>query len=237
MPNSRDLKALLKPLLGRRRELAFVRRVLFFTPLTHYLRGVVFVQRGASSGDADAIPFGTPLFMGSYLVPEFFIGTGQYEYAIWDWRNRDFDQLSVDLCDKLEHEALPLVEAITDPQTHEKSGVYFEPPRWDGLHGQTARFKLALGACYYGDYDRARTLTDQFDEEDRSDLQHAPLTEEFKYHMRRWKRALYLAKVLRENEAGIPQLLHDWERYSVETMNLTKYWKSTPFPCDKKRAG
>ncbi len=42
MATSRDLKGLLRPLLARRPDLAFVRRTLFFHPFTHYLRGVEF---------------------------------------------------------------------------------------------------------------------------------------------------------------------------------------------------
>src|SRR5438477_7968641 len=42
MATSRELKELLRPLLARRADLAFVRRTLFFQPFTHYLRGVEF---------------------------------------------------------------------------------------------------------------------------------------------------------------------------------------------------
>ena len=42
MATSRELEGLLKPLLARRPDLAFVGRTLFFQPFTHYLRGAAF---------------------------------------------------------------------------------------------------------------------------------------------------------------------------------------------------
>jgi len=43
MPTGRELKRLLQPLLARRKDLAFTGRMLFFSPVTHYLRGAFFL--------------------------------------------------------------------------------------------------------------------------------------------------------------------------------------------------
>ncbi len=231
MPSSRELKALLQPLLKRHPELAFTRRFLFFKPLTHYLRGVVFIHR--NSGSVEARTFATPLFDGQGQHPIIDEGRDGYSYYLRDWRQHDREELSRDFCDRLEREALPPVEEITDPRKHEANIPYFGHLPEDGI--ALLHLRLAVGACYYGDYERARKATSGYDRVDhpwwRDDW---PPAEECKYEFYPPKRAFYLAKMLRENEDGIPQLLRDWEKHSVETNKLTKYWKPTPFPCDGK---
>lgn len=130
---------------------------------------------------------------------------------------------------------MPLVEGIIDPRKHEASGPYFDKFRGERKELPVFHFRMALGACYYGDYERARAVTVLYEHRHKVQwpLMKELVTEEFKYAMYPPKRALYLAKMLRENEAGIPQLLHDWEKYSVETIKLTKWWTPTPFPCEQ----
>ena len=93
-------------------------------------------------------------------------------------------------------------------------------------------FTVALGACFLGDFNRAeRVLT--YALLDFSEYPPAAATEEFRFSHDFFWRMAYLLRLLQTERSRIPQLLHDWEAYTVDSFKLTKYWKSTPFPCDE----
>jgi hypothetical protein len=230
MADSRTLKALLAPLLKRRPDLAFARRTLFFVPVTHYLRGVEFIYY--SFGD-EAASFVMPLFMGRHTV-DFRGSRGQYTYLLQGGWQPDFERTSLELCDRLEREALPPIERLDNPREHEKFPHYMfdswgipDPPlNWSSSY----IFKVALGACYYAEYDRARDVLSRIEWVKEAEM--GPVTEQFRYSHSILERGAYLQKALREDSSRVPQLLHDWEEFSVKSMKLAKYWKATPFPCD-----
>jgi hypothetical protein len=232
MPNSREIKAMLKPLLQRRPDLAYDRRVLFFTPLTHYLRGVAFVMFGFM-GDFTIVSFAAPLFE-AHANPDFDGSRGQYDELICYSTTEDRQALALDLCDRLERDALPPVRDIVDPRVHESRPAYFGTDLNDPRGIPPAyRLRAALGACYYGDYDRAlKFAPNGITEGDLAPKE--PVTEGFRYHDSLFYRGAYLSKLLRGDRASIPQLLHDWERFSVQAMKLKKWWKPTPFPCESR---
>jgi hypothetical protein len=231
MPTSREIKAMLQPLLQRRPDLAYDRGMLFFTPLTHYLHGVIFALFGFM-GDKRMISFAAPLFeLQSH--PHFDGDRGQYDHPLIFSDSEDWDGIAADMRDRLEREALPLVQDIIDPRAHEARPIYFGtdlndprgvPPYY--------RLRAALGACYYGDYDRALAFVPNGITENEEFIPKEPVSENFRYHDSLYYRGAYLSKLLREDRASIPQLLHDWERFSAKALKLTKYWKPTPFPCD-----
>ena len=137
MPTSQELKSvLLRPLLERRPDLGFARRVLFFSPLRHYLRGVVFVSY--RSGAADVVAFACPLYTGGIHV-DFGATAKQYEFSFEpDWRD-DPVKASRELCEVLEQRFLPPVEPIVDFEKHVQAPEYIPvnvPARWQspGMH-------------------------------------------------------------------------------------------------------
>ncbi len=231
MATARELRQLLRPLLKRRPDLALGRRELFFLPLTHYLRGVAFtVSRRSKRFEAHSIV--SQLFNGSCGLPD--DGNDhQPSYEVSESWVDDPERASAELCRHLEQRALPLVAAITGPREHENAPeympLYFDdtPP----LKFANYAFTVALGACFPGDFERAkRVLTDVLVY--YGEFMPTEATEEFRFGADLFGRMAYLLRLLRTERARIPQLLHDWEAYRVDSLKLTKYWKPTPFPCD-----
>lgn len=231
MPTTQELKTiLLRPLLESRRDLAFARRVIFFSPLTHYLRGVVFVSK--LSGAADVVAFACPLYTGGIHV-DFDATAKQYEFRLEpEWKD-DPTNASRKLCDILEKRFLPPVEAIVDFERHVQAPEYLpvnEPDRWQGPH---MLFWRALAACTAGDHHSAEKLLEPIGTRWASKYP-AGVTEEFRFGDF-FQRFLYLLYVLRTDRSQVLSLLHDWEAFTVKSCKMTKYWKPSPFPCELPR--
>ena len=231
MPNSRELKALVLPLLKRRPDLAFHKRTIFFAPLTHYLRGVIFFQ-GWSSGDFTAHVFATPLFDGADdLHPGSLSEKAQRRFSE-TWR-ADPANASAELCDYLERQALPIVEPMVTPAEHEKLPQYIAgysrgtPP----LQSSLIRFIMASGACCNGEFDKAQGLLVGVAETRRRPV--GPVTEDFRNHQDFFFRAAYLAELLHTDRSRVLPLLHEWKAAKVRHLGLGKFWTPTPFPCER----
>ena len=78
MATTRELKALLRPLLKRRPDLAYDRNVLFFSPLTHYLRGAALIS-SAYGKDFNVIPVAVQLYSGEHGIDFTRVMRLQYE--------------------------------------------------------------------------------------------------------------------------------------------------------------
>jgi hypothetical protein len=226
MATSRELKALLRPLLARRSDLGFVGRTLFFQPFTHYLRGVAFTASLYSS-TSQGFSFAHQLYNGQESVD--FIGTsGQHKYLLLsDWKENP-DTASANLCDDMERRALPPVEPIVDYVEHQKAPAYI------GAYNHRAPnyvFLVALGECSVGAFDAAEAKLSDC-ERHLPDYSAAAATEEHRYSGYTFWRMAYLLRKLRKDREHVLPLLHDWEAYSVRRQKLTKYWNATPFTAE-----
>ncbi len=216
MPSGRELKVLLRPLLKRRPDLAFDHRMLFFRPLTHYLRGVVFISFVFRPNIA--ISFATQLF--NNWPDLWFRGrTGQYEHELPMNCKENLEGVSEALCDHLERHSLPLVESLTTPSAHESSPHYL--PGYSVSNSPVYMLAVTMGACFDGDFDRAQTLADAF-------VSHEILP--YQRESPPIRAMLELHELLRTDRALIPPLMHEWEEAKVDALKLRKYWKSAPFP-------
>lgn len=229
MATGRELKVLLRPLLARRPDLAFVGRTLFFQPFTHYLRGVAFKTSRFDTASR-AISFAHQLYNGQ-PVPDFGFSRG-FKYQMPDEWEHDLHQTSAGLCDAMEQNALPPVEGIIDYVEHQRHPPYLGLfPDQNISNSPKGTFTVALGECSVGDFDAAELRLSRI----MPFLEEYPVasaTEEYRYHPILMWRMAYLTRVLRTDRKRIAPLLHDWEDYAVTGMKLTKYWKSTPFPCE-----
>jgi hypothetical protein len=227
MPTFAELKVLLRPLLKRRRELKFVRRVLFFAPLSHYVSGVAFGW--SSYGWSDVIPFGCPLYTGEFI---FDVRAVAYQDAFrigTDWKDNP-ERASRELCDRLEHDILPSVQPIVDFESHMRVPKYLpvnDPDRWDS---PSMSFWRALAACTVGNYDLAEELL-RGSEEACLSVNPGRVVEEFRFG-NLFERLRYLLHFLRADRARVLPLLHDWEAYTVQQNKVGKYWKPSPFACE-----
>jgi len=226
MATSRELKVLLGPLLARRSDLGFIGRTLFLHPFTHYLRGVEFTASSLSSR-SKGFSFAHQLYNGQASV--YFTGaSGQHTYLLSsDWKENPV-KASTELCDDMEHRALPPVEPIIDYTEHQKAPSYMP------AHSSRAPnfvFVLALGDCSIGEFDAAESKLADF-ERYLPEYSAAAVTEAHRYHEYPLWRMAYLLRTLRQDHGQVLPLLHDWEAYGVKSMKLTKYWKPTPFPAE-----
>jgi hypothetical protein len=226
MANDRDLRRLLRPLLERRPDLGYSRRQVFFQPVTHYLCGAFFIH-GSISQYTTVQTFAQQIFNGQDCN-WFGFHHDAYEFEFPPTWKDDPDAASIEICDRIEHYGLPPVQQITDPRQHEASRYMPIPERPKAIPNALTR---ALGACYYGGFDEAERMlleNDQFLEECPLDS----VTEEHKYRPQIWGQATYLLWLLRTNPSAVPQLMHEWEAFTVKSLKLTKFWKPTPFPCE-----
>lgn len=244
-------RALIRPLMKRRPDLAYHRQFVFFRDLRHYMRGVVL-----ESGS-----FGSGLTLHSFVFPLF--DAARYHYYrsthVEDRSEEAFEkyyptgkggvdleseQMALEISNVIEQEALPPVADIVTPQALARRPGY---AKW--------LVDEILGACFDGDYDRAAKVVDAYMEQSK-DTYALPsrvkrhklnvlykteyevfsidlVTEEHKFHDRAPWRMAYLGKLLRTDRSRIPALLHDWEAFTVNSFKLHKYWTPTPFPCER----
>lgn len=226
MATSRQLKELLRPLLSRRLDIAFIGRTLFFQPVTHYLRGVEFTTSRFHSASR-GISFAHQLYNGQDSV-DFDARQDGHRYMMeLEWKD-NLEKASTELCRDMEQRALPPVESIVDYIEHQKAAAYLK-----GLvpKAPVRVFLLALGDCSIGDFDAAESKLTEF-ELHLPEYSADAATEEHRYDRYPLLRMAYLLRTLRKDRGHVLPLLHDWEAFAVKSSKLTKYWKPTPFPCE-----
>ena len=245
-------RMLIRPLRKRLPDLVYHRQYVFFRPLTHYLRGVYFCP-GRWSNDIQLEPFALPLFGGGNFV---YLADGKladgrptfsYRHPEENWL-QDPERASKEACDAIEHRALPEIAGLTSPEALAAQPGY-------GFH---LEYRV-LNPCFYGDYEAAERAVDSYllywsasslgwiDDpaevrkrarslrrrgKERYSTDYA--TEENRFHGEQWKRMEYLGMLLKTDRSRVPQLLHDWEEFSVKSFKLEKYWTRTPFPCEER---
>lgn len=251
MVTQKQRRALVRPLIARRPDLAFHRQYVFFRDLHHCLRGA-FLGSGTYGGldlEAFVIPLARalkyPSFGGPYPfgLPRDQIPFVKYYYPGKNEPDLSSEAVALEVSDLIEREALPQVEGIVSPAVLAKRPGF--------------AFKFVddiLGACFEGDFDRAEGLVVAYLESwknrwplpsrikrYKTNVVYKPeyeifsidlMTEEHKFHDVDPWRMVYLGKLLREDRSRIPALLHEWEEYTVNNFKLNKYWVRTPFPCD-----
>jgi len=226
MPTSREIQSLLRPLLSRRPDLALRHRVVFFTPVTHYLRGVLFTLSRWRS-EPRLVCAVDQLCFGHTTATAADYGPGAYEFELGeDWK-QDLEATSRILCEELEQRALPIVEPISDFAEHIKR----VPTSWPRDESPVGFFNEALALCTHANFDAAeelmfRKLNGPLQVPER------PGPKDSRYEENMYWRTRYLMDALRNDRPKILPLLHEWEEISVGNLGLRKYWDPTPFPCE-----
>lgn len=237
MVSDKQRRALVRPLIKRRPDLAYHRQYVFFRDLKHYLRGVFFESETYSGFQLRAFVF--PLFDATTF--HYFRRTRSLEhqdepfakYYPTDKTGPDLgsEQTALEISDVIEREALPEVADLVSPEALARRPAY-----------SGARIDDILGACFNGDYEKALKGVDSYLEFWNDSLSYKNkeffsidlAAEEHKFHQSSEWRMAYLGKVIRTDPSRIPALLHEWEAFTVKTFNLHKYWTPTPFPCEAR---
>jgi hypothetical protein len=240
MVTSAQTKVMLKPLLARRPDLAFVRGHLFLQPVTHYLRYVILNTKLSkrfypTCGVLQLFDRNDFLHISvskKYLHP-----------TRTSWHQEDQGHAAL-LIDYIEHKMLPLIEPIIDPEHHS----IFGREHWDRRNKwcDLPPGDLARDYCSAGLYDAAQALLERMiTEQNHSEFSAKahnppaglirfgePLPRGAKDHPLFYWRDAYLLELLRTDRSSIIPLLHEWEEHSVRAMKLEKYWHRTPFPAE-----
>jgi len=231
MPSNREIRKLLRPLLQRRSDLREHQRAVFFVPLTHYLRGAIFVQ-GWSSPAFTVWSFAMQLYDGIDQIDFGIARSKKHRDYSAAWRN-DWETTSLDLCAYIEGCVLPIVQPMTTPREHERLPAYVHNFYDDPFTSPMFTFRAAVGACFDGKFDLAERLTASVS----PPIFPAGRRGSTKYNWDFHRRARHLLKLLRTDRSRVPKLLHDWEAFTVKSCGLEKFWTATPFPCDLKTKG
>ena len=234
VPNDKERRMLIRPLMKRRPDLAYHRQWILMKPLTHYLRAVLIVSGwyGRYFRIQSTV---VPLFAGTtYLYERRTRATLPPEQQPLDkwfteaWLD-DPERAAQEVSDFIEHEAFPRVADLTSPEALDRRPDYSED-----------YVDPALGACFNGDFDRAERLIVEYVAKEKRvlfggtfwPLSLELVTEAHRNHEHSGWRIAYLGKLLQTDRSKVPTLLHEWEEISVNALKLNKYWTRTPFPCD-----
>lgn len=233
MPKGHELKKLVGPLLKRRPEVAYDRRMVFFRPLTHYLCGVTFIsgfygQYFSISAVVDQLFDGSPMLFLNRTAHN-----RALEKRVDESWLEDHDRAAVEISGTIEQHLLPTVAGVTQPADHVGSPTFPTVGAWSWS-------ERAFSACYYGDFDAAQEWADKVTEQDltlvmrlyQENLPDLP-EEDLKFHPSVEGRCIYLSRLLRRDRDAVIPLLHEWEAYKVRKLKLEKYWQPTLFPCEK----
>lgn len=216
------IKRFIAPLLRRRKDLAIVGRWLILKPLTHYTPGIYFDRR-STRGSLIPIAMVLPLYE---CPPEFRITVGtelKREHKAWDLREIDGE---TELCDAIEHRALPLVEHVTEPEAF---------LRYLGTLHQTFDSQRSEALCHLvlGNVPTAETMLSKLADQTRRHAEwlrsQGDDTPEPTYFRD-------LLDMMRRDPQGLIRQMHEWEAGQVRLMKLEKHWQPTPFPCERRAA-
>ena len=233
MPSNTEIKQMLRPLLARRPDLASKGRKLFFSPFTHYLRGVLFKVSVVSF--PQLLRFVNQLCIGWPTFDLDARGLESYQYANWDdWDRNNLEKMSQILCEEIEQRVLPILEPIVDYAAHMKAipYQYVHSPRQLPTNSMLHIFNFVCASCTQGDFDAAEELLSTAMSLRKSIFPPIPFADALRYDERPEARWEYLLHVLRTDRSQILPLLHEWEAFTVSACGLTKYWKPSPFPCE-----
>ncbi|MFY9827824.1 MAG: hypothetical protein WAK69_04280 [Rhodoplanes sp.] len=225
MTTAAQVKKLVRPLLERRADLTLVGRWIFVKPVHHFARAVL-IDRMLNPDKFRPQWAVRHLFEARKSFP---LDWGEWLYnesspAPGSWKITDPD-ISSALINAIEQQALPRLHAIKtlDDYLAFVSRHMFRHKLFDW-----PQCKIIVDVAL-GDLDAARALcknylprwsVDQpnYDEDDRAEN----------------RRLRELCARLAENDrAGLAQLLHEWEAYTVKNFKIEHLWEPSPFPLER----
>ena len=222
MATAAQVKTLVAPLLAKRPDLVFSRRMIFQKPLHHVVSAVILDR--ASQIERVAVH---TIIMPSYHP--------RFMHASWGWGISRPDGLGTYsfaqpdagefLCRELEEKVLPQLAAINDIPSfvaHATSNSLRKHRFDDGGYN----FTTAAGL---GELDQARLIGDQL--KAIGGLELPGYDDEITIWINN-KRHLY-DLVCAGDRAGIIALLHRWEAETIADWGLAKYWEPSPFPIEQ----
>jgi hypothetical protein len=222
MATTAQVRRLVAPLLMRRKDLAFAKRLVFAKPLHHVLSAVL-LGRCSDPNGVSVYTVIFPIYHPRSTIP---INWG------WPLPRPDGQTYSLDqpdaqslLCEQLETIVLPRLAAIRDiPSFVAHVTSHRNSHRFEfGYHLTTA---LALG-----DLERASEICCNLEASGVLNKRGFDAEAEQSQENKRT-----LCRLVAANDrAAIAALLHEWEAASAERWGLAAHWEPSPFPLETAR--
>jgi len=218
MTTTAQVKKLVRPLLERRRDLVFSRRMIFARRVHHVL-AAAYLDR---SSDPAAV------IVGAQVLPVFHPGT---PHVSWGWGvgrpdRKGFSigqpELQEVLIRILEDDVLPKLAAISDIADFERYVLAHENRHMFefGYHLTTA---VALGQL-----DRAREICRGY--RVRRTFEPTERNQRYRQEIAHLRAMCELVEA--DDRAGIIALLHQWEAATAADWGIAKFWEPSPFPIE-----
>jgi hypothetical protein len=231
LTTKRQVRSLLEPLVERHTDFVLLDKVgnaqiLALRPVHHLLR-FIFVDR---TGNADV--FNPKLaFMDLFRsadslrlqLSELLYPYGPYRRGLWSWADPNVSRIFAEM---VERDALPKLRSLTTLQDYLDRLLPKDTADWKFYRNTRVVFGIALG-----DLDLARDLLPE--------VNHPPFIRALNEQRAGLADRLVQqgARLNQDDRRALAQLLHRWERESVQKLNLAAVWEPTAFPLELETAG
>jgi hypothetical protein len=221
MTTQAQVKALVKPLLERHKDLALVKRLIVVRPFDHVLRGVLIDR----TSDPNCM---NPRWLVDHLFEPrrtYHLSWGAQLYrrshGPWDMSNPRTQEV---LFQEIEENALPHLREIRDLRDCYEfvSRNYFRHVLFDAPVE-----KIVLDVAL-GNLDVAREISRNVVAKRSVDEPH--LDDVDREYLRKVKALCALLK--QDDREGMAGMLHEWEAEMVRNMKMEYLWEPTPFPLE-----
>ena len=229
MTTAAQVKKMVRPLLERHTDLALVGRWIYVKPVHHVARAVL-IDRMLNPEKFSPRWAVVHLFEAQKFFP---LDWGEWLHNVssptpGSWKITDAD-ISLALINQIERNALPQLRTIEtlDDYLAFVARHMFGPKLFGWPHCRII-VDVALG-----DLESARAICNEY--LPRWSVDHPDFDEDGKAKYRRLRELC--AKLAEDDRAGLAQLLHAWEAYTVKNFKIEHLWEPTPFPLELPDAG
>jgi hypothetical protein len=224
MTTAAQAKKMVQPVLARHPDLALVGRWIYVKPVHHFARAVL-IDRTAYADEFEPRWAVVHLFEAQRFFPldwgEFLTNERSRRRGLWFMSDPDVE---LALIEAIEQQALPKLRAI---KTLDDYLAYVSRHMFRHKLFSWPQCKMVVDVAL-GDLDVARALC-------RKNLEHwsvdRPNYDDDDRAENRRLREL-CARLAADDRAGLAQLLHEWEVYTVRNLKIEHLWEPTPFPLE-----
>jgi hypothetical protein len=224
MTTAAQIKKMVQPVLARHADLTLVGRWIFVTPVRHFARAVL-IGRTAYKEEFEPRWAVIHLFEArktfSLNWGEFLANERSRRRGLWFMSDPDIE---LSLIEAIEQQALPKLRAI---KTLDDYLAFVARHMFRHQLFDWPQCKIIVDVAL-GDLDAARALCKNY--LPRWSVDQPEHDEDSKAKYRRLRE---LCMRLAENDrAGLAQLLHEWEAYTVKNFKIEHLWEPSPFPLE-----
>ena len=222
MTTQRQIKGLVAPLLARHEDLVLIGQYLVIRPVHHVVRSIVIDR----TGTADVFRPATACADLPIRRDFFGLGTGEWIYRrngsgrLWRWSD---PAMPADFYRIVEAEVLPSLRDIQTVQDFYEHARRINDIHFPFYWGWRAAMKVAMNQL-----DEARDILNDPRWEKRSAILFNREVDGLGDRLKARG-----SDITREDKLALAEILHNWEAYSAEKLEVTSIWEKTPFPLEE----